>query len=119
MQELLSSATNGLMVAKPFLAALVIIAALTLVGDRGSKLSLNRNNPCLATICIFIFALGTGLTSWFLMLKPLFTLFNATFALSYSLILMYWSFWLLVAVLVSAKKLIYDEYRRHSGKTPF
>lgn len=119
MQELFSSATNGLMVAKPFLAAIVIIAALALVGDRGSKLSLNRNSPCLATICIFVFALGTGLTSWFLMLKPLFTLFDATFALSYSLILMYWSFWLLVAVLVSTKKLLYDEHQRRSGKTPF
>lgn len=119
MPELLSSVTNGLLLAKPFAAALAIIAALTIIGDRGSKLSLDRNSPCLATICIFTFALGTGLTTWLLLLKPLLNLFGVTIPLSYSLMLMYGAFWLLVGVMIATKKLVYDEYRRHGNRTPF
>ncbi len=114
MQAMLASVTNGFMVAKPFLGALVLFALLVLIGDRGSKISLKRNSPCLAALCIFTFALGAGMTAWYLVMKPLFALFGAAFTLSYSLILMYWAFWLLVGVLISAKALVYDASRRHS-----
>lgn len=113
MEALLTKVTSGFMVAKPFLAAVVLIAVLVGVGDRGSKMSLKRNSPCLAALCIFTFALGTGMATWFLLMKPLFALYGAAFTLSYPLILMFWAFWLLVGVLVSAKKLVYDSYRRN------
>jgi len=95
----------------------VLIALLVMVGDRGSKVALRRNNPCLAALCIFAFALGTGSASWLLVLSPLFALFGTTFSLSYPLILMYWAFWLLVGVLISAKKLIYESAKRQ-GQLP-
>ncbi len=114
MQALWNSLLTGFGVAKPFLAAIVVIALLVLVGDRGGKAAIRRNNPCLAALCIFTFALGTGMASWFLVLQPLFVLSGATFALSYSLVMMYWAFWLLVGVLISAKKLIYESAKRQS-----
>ena len=101
------------MVAKPFLAAVVLIAALVGIGDMGSKMSLKRNSPCLAALCVFTFALGTGMAVWLLVMKPLFALYGAAFTLSYPLIMMYWAFWLLTGVIVSAKKLIYDAHRRN------
>lgn len=112
MQAFWNSLVSGFGIAKPFLAAVVLIACLVLVGDRGGKLALRRNNPCLAALCIFVFSLGTGLTAWFLVMKPFFALTGATFTLSYPLILMYWAFWLLVGVLISAKKLIYESAKR-------
>jgi len=112
MQALWDSAGHVLFLAKPFLAALAAYAALVAIGDRGSRFSLRRNNPCLAALCIFTFALGSGMTTWFLVMQPVFAMAGAAFALSYPLILMYWSFWLLVGVLISAKKLIYDNPRR-------
>lgn len=112
VEALLAKVTGVFLVAKPFLAAVVLIALLVGIGDRGSKSALRRSSPCLAAFCIFTFALGSGMTAWFLVLKPLFALYGAPFALSYSLILMYWSFWLLVGVLVAAKKLVYDAARR-------
>jgi len=112
-----NSVISGFEVVKPFLAAIVVIAMMVLVGDRGSKAAIRRNNPCLAALCIFTFALGTGMASWFLVLKPLFVFAGATFALSYSLVMMYWAFWLLVGVLISAKKLIYESVKRQ-GQLP-
>lgn len=113
-QALLDTAAKGFMVAKPFLAAIVLLASLVFIGDRGSKLSLSRNSPCLAALCIFAFAIGTGLTTWYLLLTPILALSGVTFALSYPLITMYWAFWLLMGVLITAKKLVYDGYRRQS-----
>lgn len=107
-----NSVISGFGVAKPFLAAVVVIALFVLVGDRGSKAAIRRNNPCLAALCIFAFALGTGAASWFLVLQPLFVLAGAAFSLSYPLIMMYWAFWLLAGVLIAAKKLIYEGVRR-------
>ncbi|VBB05954.1 Hypothetical protein LUCI_1165 [Lucifera butyrica] len=112
MHALWDSISNGLVLAKPFLGAIILIAALVFIGDKGSKISLNRNSPCLAALCIFTFALGSGLTAWFLLMKPAFALFGVTFALTYPLVSMYWSFWLLASVLVAAKKLVYDSVRR-------
>lgn len=108
----LASVKAGYLVAQPFLAAAVLIAALVLVGDRGSKMALRRDNQCLAALCIFTFALGTGITSWFLVLKPMFALFGANFALSYPLIMMYSAFWMLAGVLLSAKMIVWDNARR-------
>jgi hypothetical protein len=112
VQALWNGIVSGFGVAQPFLAAIVLIAMLVLVGDRGSTMALKRNNPCLAALCIFAFALGTGSTAWLLVMKPLFALYGAAFTLSYSLVLMYWAFWLLVGVLISAKKLIYESAKR-------
>ena len=112
MPAFFASLKTGYLVAQPFLAAVVLIAALVLIGDRGSKMALRRDNQCLAALCIFTFALGTGMTSWFLLLKPLFSLFGATFALSYPLIMMYWAFWMLAGVLLSAKMIVWDNARR-------
>jgi glucan phosphoethanolaminetransferase (alkaline phosphatase superfamily) len=103
---------TGFVMAQPFLAAAVLIALLVLVGDRGSKMALRRENQCLAALCIFTFSLGTGMTSWFLVLKPMFSLFGTTFALSYPLIMMYWAFWMLAGVLLSAKMIVWDNARR-------
>lgn len=112
MQGWIMEISDGLLAAKPFLAAVILLAALVAVGDRGSKMSLKRNSPCLAALCIFAFALGTGLVAWFLLMKPSFDFFGATFEPGYPLILMYWAFWLLIGVLVSAKKLVYDTAKR-------
>lgn len=98
--------------AQPFLAAAVLIGLLVLLGDHGSKLALKRDSQCLASLCIFTFALGTGMTSWFLVLKPLFSLFGMTFGLSYPLIMMYWAFWMLAGVILSVKMLVWDNSRR-------
>jgi hypothetical protein len=117
MEALWNSVANGFAVGKPFLAAVVLIGLLVVVGDRGSKLALRRNNPCLAALCIFTFALGTGSAAWLLVMSPLFGLFGAAFNLSYPLILMYWAFWLLVGVLISAKKLVYESTKRQ-GQLP-
>lgn len=117
MEALWNSVAHGFAVGKPFLAAIVLIALLVVVGDRGSKMALRRNNPCLAALCIFTFALGTGSAAWLLVMSPLFALFGATFNLSYPLILMYWAFWMLVGVLISAKKLIYESAKRQ-GQLP-
>lgn len=115
-QALLSNAANYFVVAKPFLAAVVLLVSLVLVGDKGSKVSLNRNSPCLAALCIFAFAIGTGLTTWFFLLAPLLALTGINFTLTYPMITMYGAFWLLIGVLISAKKLIYDAHRRqHQG----
>lgn len=108
----LNSLQAGFLVAQPFLMAAVLIAALVLVGDRGSKMALRRESQCLAALCIFTFALGTGMTSWFLILKPMFNLFGAAFALSYPLIMMYWAFWMLAGVLLSAKMIVWDNSKR-------
>ncbi|MCX7781610.1 MAG: hypothetical protein N2491_12015 [Negativicutes bacterium] len=116
MPAFLATVKSGFIMAQPFLAAIVLIALLVLVGDRGSKMALRRDNQCLAALCIFTFALGTGMTSWFLVLKPLFSLFGAAFALSYPLIMMYWAFWMLAGVLLSAKMIAWDNVRRH-GKS--
>ncbi|HMM21980.1 MAG TPA: hypothetical protein PKA10_14770 [Selenomonadales bacterium] len=117
MQALWDGVISGYGVAKPFLAAILLVGLLVLVGDRGTRIALRRNNPCLATLCIFIFSLGTGFVTWFLVMQPLFALFGATFALSYPLVMMYWAFWLLVGVLISAKKLIYESGKRQ-GQLP-
>lgn len=114
MQAMWNSMVSGFAVVKPFLGAAVLIALLVLVGDRGGKAAIRRNNPCLAVLCIFTFALGTGMTSWFLVLKPLFTLAGAAFTLSYPLVMMYWAFWLLVGVLISIKKLVYENAKRQA-----
>lgn len=111
-QALLTGATNTFMAAVPYLSAIVLIAALVMVGDRGSKFSLQRNNPCLAALCIFAFAIGTGLTTWYLLLNPLLALAGTSFTLSYPIATMYWAAWLLLGVVIAAKKLIYDGYRR-------
>ncbi len=111
-QALLTGATNTFMTVKPFLAATVIIAALVMIGDRGSRFSLQRNSPCMAALCIFAFAIGTGLTTWYLLLAPIFALSGVDFAITYPLVMMYWASWLLMGVLISAKKLVYDGYRR-------
>lgn len=112
MQAVWQVVSNGLVTAKPFIAALLLAAFLVLVGDRGSTASLRRNSPCLAVLCIFAFTMGMGLVAWFLVLAPLFGALTGAFALTYPLILMYWAFWLLVGVLVAAKKLVYDNARR-------
>ena len=112
MSEVLSSLGAGYFVAQPFLAAAVLIGLLVLLGDHGSKLALKRDSQCLASLCIFTFALGTGMTSWFLVLKPLFSLFGMTFGLSYPLIMMYWAFWMLAGVILSVKMLVWDNSRR-------
>ncbi|MDR3588085.1 MAG: hypothetical protein P4N41_00300 [Negativicutes bacterium] len=117
MEALWNSVVSGFTVVKPFLAAVVLISLLVMVGDRGSKLALRRSNPCLAALCIFAFALGSGSAAWLLIMSPLFGLFGASFSLSYPLILMYWAFWLLVGVLISAKKLIYESTKRQ-GQLP-
>lgn len=117
MQAVWNSVISGFEVVKPFLAAIIVIALLVLVGDRGGKAAIRRNSPCLAALCIFTFALGTGMASWFLVLKPLFVFAGASFALSYPLVMMYWAFWLLVGVLISAKKLIYENIKRQ-GQLP-
>lgn len=117
MQALWNSVLSGYGAAKPFLAAVFLVALLVLVGDRGTQMALKRNNPCLAAICIFVFALGTGFAAWFLVMQPLFALFGATFSLSYPLILMYWAFWLLVGGLIAAKKIVYDSAKRQ-GQLP-
>ena len=117
MQALWNSVTSGFEVAQPFLAALIIIALAVLVGDRGSKMALRKNNPCLAALCIFTFALGTGSAVWLLVMKSLSAIYGAAFSLSYPLILMYWAFWLLVGVLISAKKLIYESAKRQGQIT--
>jgi len=115
-QALLTNAANYFVVAKPFLAAVVLLVSLVLVGDKGSKVSLNLNSPCLAALCIFAFAIGTGLTTWFFLLAPLLALTGINFTLTYPMITMYGAFWLLMGVLISAKKLIYDAHRRqHQG----
>ena len=115
-QALLSNAANYFVVAKPFLAAVVLLVSLVLVGDKGSKFSLNRNSPCLAALCIFAFAIGTGLTTWFFLLAPLFALAGINVTLTYPMITMYGAFWLLIGVLISVKKLIYDAHRcQHQG----
>jgi len=118
VQAIWNGVISGFGVIKPFLAGIVLIALFVMVGDRGSKAALRRNSPCLAALCIFAFALGTGMASWFLVLKPLFVLAGAAFNLSYPLIMMYWAFWLLVGVLLSAKKLVYESAKRQ-GQIPF
>lgn len=115
MQALWNVVSSGFEVGKPFLTAVVLIALLVVIGDRGAKLALGRNNSCLAALCIFTFALGTGTVVWLQIMNPLFMLYNATFTLSYSLIMMYWAFWLLVGVLISAKKLVYENSKRHGN----
>jgi len=115
VQALWNVISSGFDAGKPFLTAVVLIALLVLVGDRGGKLALGRNNACLAALCIFTFALGTGTVVWLQIMNPLFKLYNATFNLSYSLIIMYWAFWLLVGVLISTKKLIYESSKRHGN----
>ena len=113
MADILSIATGAFGVAKPFLAALIAIAIFVYVGDRGSRLSLKRNNPCLAAFCIFAFAMGTGFAMWFLVMNQISTLvYGASINASYPLIIMYWAFWLLIGVLVSAKKLVYENAKR-------
>lgn len=112
MQALWNSVVSGYEVIKPFLAAIILVALLVGVGDRGTQMALRRNNPCLAALCIFVFSLGTGLAVWFLVMQPLFVLYGGTFALSYPLGLMFWAFWLLVGVILSAKKLIYENVKR-------
>lgn len=112
LETLLSNVMSSITVAQPFLAAIALLVVLLVIGDRGSKVSLRRNNPCLAALCIFVFALGAGQTIWFLVMKPIFAIMGTTFALSYPLIMMYWAFWLLIGVLVAAKKLVYDTRRR-------
>ena len=42
-----NSLISGFGIAKPFLAAAVLIALLVLVGDRGGRAAIRRNNPCL------------------------------------------------------------------------
>jgi hypothetical protein len=117
VQALWNSVASGFLVAKPFLAAIVLISLLVFIGDRGGKIALRRNNQCLAALCIFLFALGTGTTAWLLVMQPLFALYGVAFTLSYPLILMYWAFWLLVGVLISAKKMFYDSPKRQ-GQLP-
>ena len=112
LEALLSNVMSSVTLAQPFLAAIALLVVLLVIGDRGSKVSLKRNNPCLAALCIFVFALGTGQTIWFLVMRPIFAFLGATFALSYPLIMMYWAFWLLIGVLIAAKKLVYDTRRR-------
>ncbi|MDR3566273.1 MAG: hypothetical protein P4N59_33225 [Negativicutes bacterium] len=118
MEALWNGVASGFAIGKPFLAAVLLIALLVLVGDRGSKMALRRSNPCLAALCIFTFALGTGTAVWLMVMSPIFALFGAAFNLSYPLILMYWAFWLLVGVLISAKKLIYESAKRQ-GQLPY
>lgn len=112
LEGLLTNVMSSVTLAQPFLAAIALLLVLLVIGDRGSKVSLKRNNPCMAALCIFLFALGTGQTIWFLLMKPIFAIFGATFALSYPLIMMYWAFWLFIGVLITAKKLVYDTRRR-------
>lgn len=117
MQALWDAAISGFEVAKPFLAALVLVVGLVLIGDRGSRSALKRNNQCLAALCVFVFALGSGMATWFLIMQPLFLQYGAAFTISYPLVLMYWAFWLLVGVLISAKMMLWDSVRRQ-GQLP-
>lgn len=116
LETLLSSVMSNVMsrvtVCQPFLTATALLLGLLVIGDRGSKAALKRNNPCMAALCIFVFALGAGQTIWLLVIEPIFALLGATFALSYPLIIMYWAFWLLIGVLIATKKLVYDTRRR-------
>lgn len=114
MQAVWQAVSGGFLAVKPYVAALVLAALLVLVGDRGSTASLRRNSPCLAALCIFAFTMGMGLVAWFLVLTPLLAATGGVFSLTYPLLLMYWAFWLLVGVLVAAKKLVYDS-ARHRG----
>lgn len=110
--EFLASAKTGYLVAQPFLAATLLIAALVLIGDRGSKMALRRDNQCLAALCIFVFALGTGITSWFLVLGPLFALLGTSFTAGYPMVMMYAAFWMMAGVLLSARRIVWENIRR-------
>lgn len=118
MQAVWQAVSNGFMAVKSYLVALILAALLVLVGDRGSAASLRRNSPCLAVLCIFAFTMGMGLVAWFLVLTPLLAVAGENFNLTYPLLLMYWAFWLLVGVLVAAKKLVYDSARRREATAP-
>ena len=118
MQAVWQAVSGGFMAVKPYAAALILAALLVLVGDRGSAASLRRNSPCLAALCMFAFTMGMGLVTWFLVLTPLLAATGGTFTVTYPLLLMYWAFWLLVGVLVAAKKLVYDSARQRGATAP-
>ena len=99
---------TGFDMVSPFLAAVVIIALLTAVGDRGARAAMRRNSPCLAALCIFLFAMGSGLSAWFLGLMPGLYLFGAAGLPEYPLLMMYWGFWLAAGLMLAAKRIIYD-----------
>ena len=116
--ETLRGAMAMLAAAAPYAAALVLLAGLVLVGDRGSRLALKRNSPSLAALCIFSFAIGSCLITWHLLVSPILSFSGLALSVAYPAVIMYWAAWLLTGVLIAAKRIVYDGRRQITNGRP-